>query len=130
MHTTRPQTTRLSRRRFLTTAAAGAVATAALPGVVTSAKAQGKKELVFVGCVTIPMLLTYSTKAYAQGRAPLSWPDFWDAKKFPGPRGYYNAPTYSLEFALIADGAPKDKLYPLDVPRALKSLDRIKPDVK
>ena len=35
-----------------------------------------------------------------------------------------------MEFALIADGAPKDKLYPLDVPRALKSLDRIKPDVK
>src|SRR5689334_21526663 len=53
-----------------------------------------------VGCVTIPMLLTYSTKAYAQGKAPMSWPDFWDAKKFPGPRGYYNAPTYSLEFAL------------------------------
>src|SRR5919109_646791 len=83
-----------------------------------------------VGCVTIPMLLTYSTKAYAQGKAPMSWPDFWDAKKFPGPRGYYNAPTYSLEFALIADGVPKDKLYPLDVPRALKSLDRVKPDVK
>src|SRR5437588_7123773 len=62
-----------------------------------------------VGCVTIPMLLTYSTKAYAPGKAPMSWPDFWDAKKFPGPRGYYNAPTYSLEFALIADGVPKDK---------------------
>ena len=41
-----------------------------------------------------------------------------------------NAPTYSLEFALIADGVPKDKLYPLDVARALKSLDRVKPDVK
>src|SRR2546428_4039994 len=213
-------TTRLSRRRFLTTAAAGALATAALAGAVASAKAAGKNELVFVGfggsyqdgqtkalfdpfeketgikvvqttgvdlaklraqiqsrnvewdlvsipdrlrytavkddlltrlnygainakdvmpqlvteyavgCVTIPMLLTYSTKAYAQGKAPLSWPDFWDAKKFPGPRGYYNAPTYSLEFALIADGVPKDKLYPLDVPRALRSLDRVKPDVK
>ena len=45
-----------------------------------------------VGCVTIPMLLTYSTKAYPQGKTPASWPDFWDAKKFPGPRGYYNAP--------------------------------------
>ena len=83
-----------------------------------------------VGCVTIPMLLTYSTKAYPAGKAPQTWADFWDAKKFPGPRGYYNAPTYSLEFALIADGVPKDKLYPLDVPRALKSLDRVKPDIK
>jgi putative spermidine/putrescine transport system substrate-binding protein len=83
-----------------------------------------------VGCVTIPMLLTYSTKAYPADRAPKTWMDFWDPKKFPGPRGLYNAPTYILEFALIADGAPKDKLYPLDVPRALKSLDKIKGDVK
>jgi len=83
-----------------------------------------------VGCVTIPMQLTYSTKAYPAGKAPQTWMDFWDPKKFPGPRGMYNAPTYILEFALIADGAPKDKLYPLDVQRALKSLDRIKGDVK
>jgi len=83
-----------------------------------------------VGCVTIPMLLTYSTKAYPAGKAPVTWMDYWDVKKFPGPRGMYNAPTYILEFALIADGVPKDKLYPLDVPRAFKSLDRIKPDVK
>ena len=73
-------------------------------------------------------LTTRMIMDFAQGKAPLTWPDFWDAKKFPGPRGYYNAPTYSLEFALIADGVPKDKLYPIDVPRALKSLDRVKPD--
>src|SRR5438128_1272417 len=180
-------TTRLSRRRFLTTAAAGALATAALPGAVTRARAAGKNELVFVGfggnyqdgqtkalfepfeketgikvvqttgvdlaklraqvqsknvewdlisipdrlrytavkdgllsplnytminakdiipalvseyavgCVTIPMQLTYSTKAYPAGRAPQTWMDFWDPKKFPGPRGLYNAPTYILE---------------------------------
>ncbi|ODV43375.1 hypothetical protein AWV79_17990 [Cupriavidus sp. UYMMa02A] len=34
-----------------------------------------------------------------------------------------------LEFALLADGVPKDKLYPIDVQRALKSLDRIKKNV-
>ena len=84
-----------------------------------------------VGCVTIPMLLTYSTKAYPTAdKAPKTWMDFWDAKKIPGPRGMYSAPTYMLEFALIADGVPKDKLYPLDVPRAFKSLDRVKSAVK
>ena len=83
-----------------------------------------------VGGVTIPMLLTYSTKAYPAGKEPRTWMDFWDPQKFPGPRGLYNAPTYILEFALIADGAPKDKLYPLDVPRAFKSLDRVKAAVK
>lgn len=83
-----------------------------------------------VGCVTIPMLLTYSTKAYPPGTEPRTWADFWNPAKVPGPRGMYNAPTYTLEFALIADGVPKDKLYPLDVARALKSFDRIKPAIK
>src|SRR6059036_4021402 len=157
------QSPRISRRRFLGTAAAGALATATLPNVV---RAQGKKELVFVGfgggyqegqtkalfepfeketgikvvqttgvdlaklraqvqsknvewdlisipdrlrytavkddlvqrlnysvinakdvmpalvtehavgCVTIPMLLTYSTKAYTPGKAPISYAVF------------------------------------------------------
>jgi Bacterial extracellular solute-binding protein len=83
-----------------------------------------------VGGVTIAMQNSYSTKAYPPGKQPVTWQDFWDATKFPGPRGLYNAPTYIVEFALIADGVPKDKLYPLDVPRALKSLDRVKPHVK
>ena len=82
-----------------------------------------------VGAVTIPMLLTYAKTAYPGPSTPRTWMDFWDAKKFPGPRGLYNAPTYILEFALIADGVPKDKLYPLDVPRALKSMDRVKESV-
>ncbi len=84
-----------------------------------------------VGGVTIAMQLTYSTNAFPQGKPqPQTWQDVWDVKKFPGPRGFYNAPPYVLEFALIADGVPKDKLYPLDVARALKSLDRIKAAVK
>jgi putative spermidine/putrescine transport system substrate-binding protein len=84
-----------------------------------------------VGAVTIPMQLTYSTKAYPSPQsAPQTWQDFWDPKKVQGARGAYNAPPYMLEFALIADGVPKDKLYPLDVERAFKSLDRIKPEVR
>jgi putative spermidine/putrescine transport system substrate-binding protein len=92
-----------------------------------------QKDLVTehaVGCVTIPMLLTYSTKAHPPGKEPKTWMDYWDPAKVPGIRGMYNAPPYSLEFALIADGVPKDKLYPLDVTRAFKSFDRIKPAVK
>lgn len=83
-----------------------------------------------VGSVTVPMTLTYSTKAHPPGKEPRSWFDFWDPKKVPGQRGMYNAPPYSLEFALVADGVPKDKLYPLDVPRAFKSFDRIKSEIK
>ena len=35
-----------------------------------------------------------------------------------------------LEFALLADGVPMDKLYPLDVDRAFKVLTRLRGDIK
>ena len=38
-------------------------------------------------------------------------------------------PTDNLEFALMADGVPTDKLYPIDFDRAFKKLDQIKPHV-
>jgi putative spermidine/putrescine transport system substrate-binding protein len=79
-----------------------------------------------IGGVTIPMLLTYSTEAYTAQTAPKTWQDFWNLDGFKGQRGMYNGAVYTLEFALIADGVPKDKLYPLDVDRAFKSLDKIK----
>lgn len=42
-------------------------------------------------------------------------------------RRYLNSsPQATLEFALLADGVPASKLYPLDVDRAFKVLDRIK----
>ena len=83
-----------------------------------------------IGGVTIPMLMTWNKQAFPPGKEPKNWKEFWDIKGIPGARGLYNRPTYTLEFALIADGVPKDKLYPLDVERALKSIDRIKKDVK
>jgi putative spermidine/putrescine transport system substrate-binding protein len=82
-----------------------------------------------VGGVTIPMLLTYSTKDFPPEKAPRTWVDFWNIEGLPGQRGMYNGAVYTLEFALIADGVPKEKLYPLDVDRAFKSLDRIKSKV-
>ena len=83
-----------------------------------------------IGCVTIPMLLAYATKAYpSPDKAPKTWKDFWNIDGIPGQRGMYNGAVYTMEFALLADGVPKDKLYPLDVERAFRSLDRIKSKV-
>ncbi|MFC3677599.1 ABC transporter substrate-binding protein [Ferrovibrio xuzhouensis] len=80
-----------------------------------------------VGGVTIPMLMAYSTKYYpSPDKAPKTWVDFWNIGGVPGQRGMYNGAVYTLEFALIADGVPKDKLYPLDLDRAFRSLDKIK----
>jgi len=75
------------------------------------------------------MQLTYSKNFYKTGNQPKNWKEFWDVARVPGKRSLYNAPTYILEFALMADGVPKDKLYPLDVNRAFKSLNAIKDKV-
>lgn len=60
---------------------------------------------------------------------PQSWADFWDLKKFPGRRSLRRNPIDTLEEALMADGVPINKLYPLDLDRAFRSLDRIKKDI-
>ena len=62
-------------------------------------------------------------------KVPQSWKDFWDVKNFPGTRALRNDPMTVLEAALLADGVPRDKLYPLDVDRAFKKLEEIKPNI-
>ena len=73
-------------------------------------------------------VIAYNTEKFPAGKAPQSWADFWDVKKFPGPRSLPNYP-YTLEMALLADGVPLDQVYPLDEARAWKSLDKIKEHV-
>lgn len=73
--------------------------------------------------------IAYDPKRHPMGKHPRTWPQFWDAKGFPGRRGLRTRPEENLEMALMADGVPAKKLYPLDIERAFKSLDRIKPNV-
>jgi putative spermidine/putrescine transport system substrate-binding protein len=61
---------------------------------------------------------------------PQSWADFWDVKKFPGSRCLYDRSFSCLAFALLADGVPADKLYPMDVDRAFRKMSEIKPHIK
>ncbi|MGE0769653.1 MAG: ABC transporter substrate-binding protein [Hyphomicrobiaceae bacterium] len=73
-------------------------------------------------------VMGYRTDVFKNG-GPKTWADFFDVEKFPGPRTMQNSPIEQLEFALLADGVPMDKLYPLDVDRAFKKLDTIKKHV-
>jgi putative spermidine/putrescine transport system substrate-binding protein len=72
--------------------------------------------------------LAYRTDKFGTN-GPKTWADFWDVKKFPGRRSLRRNPLDTLEQALMADGVTPDKLYPLDLDRAFKSLDRIKPHI-
>src|SRR5262249_26093979 len=72
-------------------------------------------------------VLAYNTEVFPTGKHPKSWAEFWDLKRFPGPRMLTDlaAGAVDLEFALLADGVPKAKLYPIDTDRSIKSLDRV-----
>lgn len=74
-------------------------------------------------------VLAFDPKA-VKGPLPQNWKDFWDVKKYPGPRALYDSPRGTLEFALLAAGVPKEKLYPLNVDRAFRMLDQLRPHVK
>ncbi|MBO3747372.1 extracellular solute-binding protein [Streptosporangiaceae bacterium NEAU-GS5] len=53
--------------------------------------------------------------------------DFFDTKRYPGKRIVQDyVKNGLLEAALVADGVPLDKIYPLDVDRAFRKLDTIK----
>jgi len=77
-------------------------------------------------------VLGYNNQTFPQGKHPKGWAEFWDVKKFPGPRTLADIASgaIDLEFALLADGVPKDKLYPIDLDRGFKSLDRIRPSIR
>jgi putative spermidine/putrescine transport system substrate-binding protein len=77
-------------------------------------------------------VLGYNTQVFPTGKHPRTWADFWDAQKFPGPRMLTDlaAGAIDLEFALIADGVPMDKLYPIDLDRGFKSLSRVRPHIR
>ena len=64
-------------------------------------------------------------------KPPNSWADFWDVQGFPGVRAFQKYAQWGpIEAALLADGVPIDQLYPLDIDRAFRSLDRIKPHIR
>lgn len=63
------------------------------------------------------------------GNVPKTWPEFWDVEKFSGRRGLRSRITDILEIAMMGDGVPASEVYPCDIERAFKALDRIKPHV-
>ena len=65
-------------------------------------------------------IIAYDSKKYGDN-PPTGMADFFDVEKFPGTRaiggGY---PSTNMEIALMADGVPKDQVYPIDMDRSMK----------
>jgi len=58
-----------------------------------------------------------------------TWVDFFDVDKIPGKRTLWKWMNGAPEAALLADGVAPDKLFPLDMDRALAKIDSIKDNV-
>lgn len=84
----------------------------------------------YVGTYLFAGGIAWDPKRFPDGKHPNDFKDFWDAQRFPGRRGLRTRISETLEMALVADGVAPDKLYPLDIERGFKSLDRVKPIVK
>ena len=101
--------------------------------VIDAAKNAGVSDAQ-VGECGIPNLqyafnIAYNTKTFKKSH-PTTWAEFFDTKTFPGKRGFWKYATGGIfEAALLADGVPADKIYPLDLDRAFKKLDTIKKDI-
>lgn len=70
--------------------------------------------------------IAWDPAKYGQGKHPTTFADLLDTKKYPGRRVVRKDPKDPvLEAALLGDGvAPKD-IYPLDLNRAFRALDRM-----
>jgi putative spermidine/putrescine transport system substrate-binding protein len=83
-----------------------------------------------VGSHSLSYVVCYSKKKWPGEDHPASWKDFWDVERFPGRRALRTDVLWTFEAALKADGVKDSEFYPIDVERAFRSLDRIKPHIK
>lgn len=86
-----------------------------------------------VGNVVGSTVVSYNTDLLED--TPTQLADFFDVKKFPGQRGLRRSPQGNLEWALIADGVPRENVYavlstPEGIDRAFAVLTRLKPYIQ
>lgn len=86
-----------------------------------------------VGAIVWATVLAYDADKL-KDNPPKSWADFFDTRKFPGKRALRKGPRQALEFALMGDGVPPDRIYAElatkeGVDRAFAKLDAIKKDL-
>jgi putative spermidine/putrescine transport system substrate-binding protein len=87
-----------------------------------------------VGVAYFSTVIVYPIASTA---APQNWTSFWNVPPVPegedpepqNARALHKSPVGTLEFALLADGVPREELYPIDVDRAFASLDQIRTSV-
>lgn len=91
---------------------------------------EGSAKDYGVGIIYYSYNVCYRTDRWPVGKGPKSMKDLWDVKKFPGPRTVRTVVFCNLEAALLADGVPRDQIYPVDIERGFKKLTELKPHIR
>ncbi|NBB98223.1 MAG: extracellular solute-binding protein [Alphaproteobacteria bacterium] len=78
-------------------------------------------------------VMAYDDRAFA-GVKPTRVEDFFDTRRFPGPRAVQRSPDGILEWALLAEGVPPEQVYGLlstdrGLRLAFRKLDSIRDDI-
>ena len=90
---------------------------------------EGYAQNYRIGSDVEATVITYRKDKFGN-TPPNMFADFFNVAKFPGKRTVWKyAPGGIFEAALLADGVAVDKLYPIDVDRALKKLSTIKDEI-
>jgi putative spermidine/putrescine transport system substrate-binding protein len=87
-----------------------------------------------VGVIVWATAFAYRSDAF-EGETPTSIADFFDLDRFPGTRAIRDDPTVIMEWALMADGVPREEVYstletPEGIERALEKMEAIKPGLQ
>ena len=93
---------------------------------IIGSKVRKEYQYKYAVCNYIFSYVMAFNKTAFKDRQPSSWKDFWNVKDFPGKRMLRGSCIGQLECALLADGVPPDKIYPIDLPRALAKIKEIK----
>ncbi|MCC6790196.1 MAG: extracellular solute-binding protein [Thermomicrobiales bacterium] len=75
------------------------------------------------------MVSAFRRDAVERAGPPTTWAEWWDPVTHAGARALPKGPLGSFEFALLADGVPRDRLYPLDGARAIEKLRQISGEI-
>ncbi len=101
------------------------------PEVIASLKEQSREGTVRDD------VLSYGTTATAIvcnpdiiAKCPTNASEFWDVEGFPGSRAITGNWTAPIQFAALAAGADRKKLFPINVETAIAKLQEIRPHIK
>jgi spermidine/putrescine-binding protein len=82
-----------------------------------------------VAYATVSDVIACNAKAVTA--CPATPKDFFDVDRFPGQRSLYvGDPLIAMAMALQADDVPADKVFPMDIDRAFRKLQVIRPHIR